>query len=79
MNGIVIVLYLMLHFALFSRPESQSWYALLGILFPIACNVGIIVAIISLIIAGGSICNEGRVATSVFVSSIVIILNNIAV
>ena len=77
LNGIMMALYLLLHFYLFSRPETSNAFKTLGVFYTIVLVLGLITSVISIVMVGNSICNDGKVATSVYVSSFAIIVVNL--
>ena len=77
LNGVMMALYLLLHFYLFQRPETANAYKTLGIFYTIVLVLGLITSFISIVMVGNSICNEGKVATSVYVSSFAIMFVNL--
>ena len=75
-NCVMIAIYLVLHFALFARPESTSSFHRVGVIFPIVLLLEIIFAVINFILIGVSTCNSGGFATSAILSSLAIIIIN---
>ena len=56
-NAVMIVVYLAMHFTLFSRPEEYNTFKSLGIAFAVVLSLEVIFAAILLILSGISICN----------------------
>ena len=78
LNGIFMALYLLCHFYLFSRPETVNNFKRLGLAFTVILGLGLLAGIGSIILIGNSICNDGKVATAVYISSFAIIAVNLA-
>ena len=78
-NCVMMVVFLICHFSLFSRPDSIDTYQKLGVAFPIMLIAEIIFALINFILIGTSICNDGGHAGAAIVSSLAILIINGAI
>ena len=76
-NCNMMSIYLILHFILFSRPESYNRFQRLGVIFSIILCFEVVFALVNFILIGNSICNDDDYATSGILSSIVIIVVNL--
>lgn len=75
-NCVMIVIYMICHFILFSRPEDIKTFYTFGKVFPIMLIAEIIFALINFILIGTSICNDGGHGGAAIVSSIAILIIN---
>ncbi len=77
LNGVMMALFLLLHFYLFSRPAKVNTFKTLGVFFTIVLVLGLITSVMSIAMVGNSICNDGEVAAAVYVSSFAILAINL--
>lgn len=76
-NCVMMVIYLALHYTLFSRPDDVALFKKIGYVFPVVCCLEIIFAVINVILAGISICLGEMYGTAALVSSLAIIAINL--
>ena len=76
-NSVMMVVYLAMHYTLFSRPESVKTFKRCGIAFAVVLSLEVIFASINLILAGISICNGEGWGVAAIVSSLGIIVINL--
>ena len=75
-NCFMIVVFLIFHFVLFTRPDSMKMMENMGMAFPIMLIAEIVFALINFILIGTSICNDGSHGTSAILSSLAILIIN---
>ena len=68
-----MVIFLALHYTLFSRPESYARFKTVGYIFAVVCALEVAFASLNLILAGISICNGEMWGGAAIFSSLAII------
>ena len=72
-NCVLMVIFLALHYTLFSRPDSYSTFKTVGYIFAVVCALEVAFASLNLILAGISICNGEMWGGAAIFSSLAII------
>lgn len=76
-NCIMMVVYLVLHFNLFARPEDIRSFRRLGVAYSVVLAIEIVGAVATMIATGISICNDGSFASAAILTSVAIIVVNL--
>ena len=72
-----MVIYLGLHFLIFSRPKSTARYHRSGVAFGAVLVIEIIIALVQMISASGSICSDGQFGSMATFTSVLIMVINL--
>ena len=75
-NLFMMCLYLALHFILFSRPASNSFYNKIGKIFALVLVAEVPLSVINFIFIGISICNTGAYGAAAIISTFAVIAIN---
>jgi len=76
-NCIMMVVYLVLHFNLFARPDDDQTFRRLGVVYSVILAIEIFGAVATMIFTGISICNDGAFAGAAILTSVAIIVVNL--